>query len=257
MKDNVVIPEVIETKSGKKLPSIQSIEKEYSSKIASVKKNKSYLRYIVAGGVVLGSIFLASLVASKIITGALAIGVAGLVAVLGFFGYKAIKTYDPLIQKKMQNDVMRRLIKEAQEKKIETLSAYVNYLDDYLKEAKNLRNKVDMLLEKYRNKKNSTSDEYLIKEYDNLIKRLEESKKAIERIVKASKEKKEAFEKKLQIAREKFDFINETQDIVSFLQNSDNALDKILVDESLNQLEKEFLEISATIKNLASDIESI
>jgi len=251
------VPPVIETTSGKQLPSIQSIEKEYSQKIKEVKKNKSYLRYIISGGVIIGSLFLASLVAAKIITGALALAVAGIVLVLGYFGYKAIKTYDPLIQKKMQNDVMRRLIKEAQEKKIETLMAYVNYLDEYLKEAKNLRNKVDMLLEKYKGKRNSTTDEYLIKEYDNLIKRLEESKNAIEKIVKASKEKKEAFSKKLQIAREKYDFINETQDIVSFLQNSDNSLDKILVDESLNQLEKEFLDISSTIKNLATDIDSI
>jgi len=251
------VPPVIETASGKQLPSIQSIEKEYSQKIKEVKKNKSYLRYIISGGVIIGSLFLASLVAAKIITGALALAVAGIVLVLGYFGYKAIKTYDPLIQKKMQNDVMRRLIKEAQEKKIETLMAYVNYLDEYLKEAKNLRNKVDMLLEKYKAKRNSTTDEYLIKEYDNLIKRLEESKNAIEKIVKASKEKKEAFSKKLQIAREKYDFINETQDIVSFLQNSDNSLDKILVDESLNQLEKEFLDISSTIKNLATDIDSI
>ena len=254
---DIIVPEVIETKTGEKLPSIQSIEKEYSKKIKEVKKNKSYLRYIVSGGVIFISLFLASLVASKIITGALALAIAGIIVILGYFAFKVIKTYDPLIQKKMQNDVIRRLIKEAQEKKIETLIAYVKYLDDYLNEAKNLRNKVDMLLEKYKNKRASTNDEFLVKEYDNLIKRLEESKKAIEKIVKASKEKKEAFSKKLQIAREKYDFINETQDIVDFLQNSDSALDKILVDESLNQLEKEFLEISATIKNLASDIEAI
>jgi len=254
---DVIVPEVIETARGEKLPSIQSIEKEYSQKIQEVKKNRSYLRYIISGGVVIGSLFLASLIAVKIITGALALAVAGIIVTLGYFAYKSIKIYDPLIQKKMQNDMMRRLIKEAQEKKIETLTAYVKYLDDYLSEAKSLRNKVDMLLEKYMQKKNNTSDEYLIKEYENLIRRLEESKKAIEKIVKASKEKKTAFAKKLQIAREKYDFINETQDIVNFLQNSDNELDKILVDESLNQLEKEFLQISTTIKNLASDIEAI
>jgi len=257
MQQEIIVPEVIETKGGKKLPSIQAIEKEYSTKIKDIKKNRSYLRYLIAGGVVGGSLFLASLVAAQIIKGAVALGIIGIIIILGFFAYKVIKNYDPLIQKKMQNDVMRRLIKEAQEKKIETLTAYVSYLDEYLKEAKSLRNKVDMLLEKYIQKKSSTTDEYLIKEYENLIKRLEESKKAIEKIVKASKEKKEAFAKKLQIAREKYDFINETQDIVEFLQNSDNALDKILVDESLNKLEKEFLEISATIKNLASDIEAI
>ncbi len=44
--------------------------------------------------------------------------------------------------------------------------------------------------------------------------------------------------------------------VVNFLQNSESELDKILVDESMNQLEKEFLEISATISNIAEQIES-
>jgi len=254
VKNDVIIPDVIETQNGKKLPSIKAIEKEYSEKIQNLKKNKSWLRYVIGGGVVFGSLFLASLVAAHIITGALALGLLAIVGVLGYYGYKAIKIYDPVIQKKMQNDKIRRLIKEAQEKKIETLTAYVQYLDEYLQEAKNLRNKVDMLLEKYTQKLNNANDEYLKNEYQKLINRLEESKKAIETIVEASKEKKEAFAKKLKIAREKYDFIQETQDIVSFLENSENELDKMLVDESLNQLEKEFLQISVSIKNLANDI---
>ena len=252
---NVIIPDVIETQNGKKLPSIKAIEQEYSEKIKDLKKNKSWLRYVVGGGVVLGSLFLASLVAAHIITGALALLLLGVVGALGFYGYKAIKIYDPVIQKKMQNDKIRRLIKEAQEKKIETLTAYVQYLDEYLQEAKNLRNKIDMLLEKYTQKLQKAEDDYLKNEYQKLINRLEESKKAIETIVQASKDKKEAFSKKLKIAREKYDFIQETQDIVSFLENSENELDKMLVDESLNQLEKEFLQISVSIKNLASDIQ--
>jgi len=252
---DIVIPEVIETKTGKQLPSIQKIEKEYSEKIKDLKKNKSWLRYLIGGGIILSSFFLASLVAVHIITGALALGLVGLIAVLGFYGYKAIKIYDPLIQRKMRNDKMRRLIEEAQQKKIETLMAYVQYLDDYLQEAKNLRNKVDMLIEKYNQKLNNVSDDYLKQEYEKLINRLENSKKAIETIVQASKDKKEAFAKKLKIAKEKYDFIQETQDIVSFLENSSNELDKMLVDESLNQLEKEFLQISVSIKNLADDIE--
>ena len=252
---DVIIPEVIETKTGKQLPSIKTIEEEYSKKISELKKNKSWLRYVIGGGVVIGSLFLASLVAVHIITGALALGLAAIIGTAGYYGYKAIKIYDPLIQKKMRNDQIRRLIKEAQEKKIETLTAYVQYLDDYLQEAKSLRNKVDMLLEKYQQKLNNVSDDYLKNEYQKLINRLNDSKKAIEKIVEASKDKKEAFAKKLKIAREKYDFIQETQDIVSFLENSENELDKMLVDESLNQLEKEFLQISVSIKNIASDIE--
>ena len=253
---DIIIPEIIETKSGKQLPSIQAIEKEYSKKIQDLKKNKSWIRYIIGGGIIFGSLFLASLVATHIITGTLAIAIAAIIAVVGYYGYKAIKIYDPIIQTKMRNNKIKTLIQEAQEKKIETLTAYVQYLDDYLKEAKTLRNKVDMLLEKYHQKAKDTEDEYLKSEYQKLIDKLEKSKQAIETIVKASRDKKEAFEKKLKIAREKFDFIKETQDIVSFLENSENELDKILVDESLNQLEKEFLQISVTIENIAKDIQA-
>ena len=214
------------------------------------------MRYLIGGGVIFGSLFLASLVATHIITGALALAIAAIIVAAGYYGYKAIKIYDPLIQRKLRNDKMKRLIQEAQEKKIETLTAYVQYLDDYSKEAKTLRNKVDMLLEKYHQKAKDTEDEYLKSEYQKLIDKLEKSKQAIETIVKASRDKKEAFEKKLKIAREKFDFIKETRDIVSFLENSENELDKILVDESLNQLEKEFLQISVTIENIAKDIQA-
>lgn len=253
---DIIIPEVIETKNGKQLPSLQAIEKEYSKKMQDLKKNKSWIRYIIGGGIIFGSLFLASLVATHIITGTLAIAIAAIIAVVGYYGYKAIKIYDPIIQTKMRNNKIKTLIQEAQEKKIETLTAYVQYLDDYLKEAKTLRNKVDMLLEKYHQKAKDTEDEYLKSEYQKLIDKLEKSKQAIETIVKASRDKKEAFEKKLKIAREKFDFIKETQDIVSFLENSENELDKILVDESLNQLEKEFLQISVTIENIAKDIQA-
>jgi hypothetical protein len=254
-KENIIVPDIVETKDGKKLPSISAIEKDYDAKIKELKKNKGWLRYVVSGGVILGSLFLASLVAAHIITGALALGIAGIIVALLYFGFKAIKIYDPLIQKKMQNDKIRRLLKEAQEKKIETLTAYVQYLDDYLQKAKTFRNKVDMLIEKYKQKKDSVNDESLKKEYDKLINQLKETRKNIEIVVQKSKEKKEEFVNILKIAREKFNFIEETEDIAKFLSNSSNEMDKIMVNESLNQLEKEFLQISSDIKNLASDIE--
>jgi len=235
------------------LPSISQIENEYKEKIESIKKNKSWVRWVVAGGIGLGSLFLASLAASHIISGAIALGIAGLVLAGGYLGFKLIKNYDPLIQKKMQNHVMRKLIEEAQEKKIETLTLYVKYLDDYLSYTKKLKNKVDALIEKYKAKLD-INDEILKKEYMNLISKLTQSQVAIERIIDNSKKKKEDFERKLKIAREKYDFIKETKDIVGFLQNS-NKLDEILVDESLNQLEKEFQELSVSIQNLAKDIE--
>jgi len=247
----VITPEII---SNSNLPSISQIEQEYKAKIESIKKNKSWMRWLVVGGIGIGALVFSSLVANHIINGIIALGSLILFGLAGFYGFKIIKTYDPVVQKKLQTTAMRKLIEEAQQKKIETLTLYVNYLDKYLSYTKQLRNKVDALIEKYRAKYQNTTDETLKKEYLNLINKLSETQAAINKIVENSKKKKDEFEKKLKIAREKYDFVKETKDILQFLQNS-NELDKLLVDESLNQLEKEFNEITVSIHNLAKDIE--
>jgi hypothetical protein len=255
-KQDIQIPEIFESKNGDKLPSIQMIEKEYNEKLNSLKKNKSWVRWLIGGGVIFGSLFLTSLMLSHIISGAIGLGVITLMGVIGYYGYKSIKIYDPIIQKKLKNNAMKKLIEEAQEKKIETLTNYVKYLDDYVKEAKSLRNKVDGLIGKQKEKLTQVNDnEFLQKEYQKMIENLTNTKNSIDLIVTNSLDKKNKFVDLLKISREKYDFIKETQDIVNFLQNSGSVLDETLVDESMNQLEKEFFEISHSIKNLATDIE--
>lgn len=237
------------------LPSISEVSLQYKEKIDSLKKDKSWMRWVIGGGVALGSIFLASLAAGQIISGAVALIVAGVTVVGGYYGYKLIKTFDPVIQKKIQNSKMKALIEEAQKNKIETLTSYVTYLDEYLKYTKKLRIKVNALMDKYKAKLHEAEDKMLQQEYMKLVDKLSTTQQAIEKIILNSTEKKKDFERMLKIAREKYDFIKETKDIVDFLQNSDNEIDKILVDEGINQLEKEFLEISNTIESIAHDIE--
>jgi hypothetical protein len=237
------------------IPTITEVSQEYKEKIENLKKNKSWMRWIIGGGVVISSIFLASLAASHIINGVIALGVAGVVLVGGYYGLKLIKNYDPVIQKKIQNHALKKLIEEAQEKKIETLTAYVQYLDQYLSYVKHLRNKVEMLQKKYFQKLQETTDEDLKKEYQKLLNNINNNTLAINKLLENSKKKKEDFEKQLKIAKEKYDFIKETRDIVNFLQQS-KSLDEMLVDESLNQLEKEFLLLSTDIQNLAKDIDA-
>jgi len=242
--------------STKNLPSITIIEKEYKDKIEKLKKPKSWLRFVISTGIIFTSLFLVSLVATHIITGAVALIVAGITVVLGIYGYKAIKTYDPVIQQKMKNNAIKKMIEEAQKRKIETLSQYIQDLDNYLKHAKAMKTKTNMLIEKYKNDyEQNKSDDYLANEYKKLIEKTKKTAEDIDKIVIASKKKKEDFEKMLKIARSKYDYIKETKDIVDFLQNSENELDKLLVDESLNQLEKEFQEISSAIRTIANDID--
>jgi len=112
------------------------------------------------------------------------------------------------------------------------------------------------MIAKYKEKLQNSSDEYLQNEYKKLLNKLLKAKEAIEIIEKNSLEKKKEFEKKLKIAKEKYEFTKETKDIVDFLEHhADNSLEKMLVDTSFSTLDKEFNEITATIENLAKDIE--
>jgi len=236
--------------------SLVKIEQEYKNKIQELKKVSPYTKYGIFGAIILSILALTGLVAGQIISGSIALLVAGIVGVISFYGIMMIKKFDPVIRKKIANKQINMLIEEAQTKKIETLANYLKALEVYHSYSKSLRNKVDSLLEKYKNKLENTEDKYLIEEYKKMIAKMEKMKEAIEIIVSKSKEKKEQFVKYLKLAQEKQQFINETKDIVNFLENNSNdSIDKFLVDESLNSLEMEFLEITNTIENLSKDLE--
>ncbi len=249
---DVVVPEIIKNV---KENSLSKIEKEYQEKIEELKKPSTTKRYIVFIGLVIGLLFLASLVANQIITGSIALIVGFVAVVLTIYGIKMLKNLDPVIERKLKNQQMKMLIEEAQKRTIETISNYVLALEEYNNYVKKLRNKVDALITKYEDKLRNTKDDYLKKEYENLLNKLTKAKEAIEVIERNSAKKKEEFEKRLKIAREKYEFTKETKDIVNFLEKyANSSLDKMLVDTSLSTLDKEFNEITASIENLASDL---
>ncbi len=249
---DVVVPEIIKNV---KENSLSKIEKEYQEKIEELKKPSTTKRYIVFIGLVIGLLFLASLVANQIITGSIALIVGFIAVVLTIYGIKMLKNLDPVIERKLKNQQMKMLIEEAQKRTIETISNYVLALEEYNNYVKKLRNKVDALITKYEDKLRNTKDDYLKKEYENLLNKLTKAKEAIEVIERNSAKKKEEFEKRLKIAREKYEFTKETKDIVNFLEKyANSSLDKMLVDTSLSTLDKEFNEITASIENLASDL---
>jgi hypothetical protein len=249
---DVVVPEIIKNV---KENSLSKIEKEYQEKIEELKKPSTAKRYLVFIGLVIGLLFLASLVANQIITGSIALIVGFVAVVLTIYGIKVLKNLDPVIERKLKNQQMKMLIEEAQKRTIETISNYVLALEEYNNYVKRLRNKVDALITKYEDKLRNTKDDYLKREYENLLNKLTKAKEAIEVIERNSAKKKEEFEKRLKIAREKYEFTKETKDIVNFLEKyADSSLDKMLVDTSLSTLDKEFNEITASIENLASDL---
>jgi len=249
---NVLLAEVIQDKEIKPLV---EIEKEYQEKIQKLQKPKTWIRWVLVAGTVLGSLFLVSLVANQIITGSIALAIAGGIGISGYYIIKLLKNYDPVIQEKIKNDAINKLIKQAQEDKIAQLIKYQNYLEQYLKTARELRNNNNMLLKKFYEKLEKTENEALKAERAKIIKKLVEMKEAIEAVEEKAKKTLDDFKVQVTIAREKLEVIEETQDLVSFLQNSGSSFEKFLVDESLNQLEKEFLDITVAIDNLSKDLE--
>jgi hypothetical protein len=235
--------------------SLTQIEEKYRNEIEKLKKPSSWKRYFVFGGISIGLILLASLVANQIISGSIAIVVALIAGTLTWYGVKLIKKMDPVIQKKINNMKIKLLIEEAQKQTIETITNYVVALDEYLKYVRKLRNKVDAMLRDYKEKFASVTDDYLKKEYAQMIEKLSKVSDAISVIEKKSEEKKDEFEKKLKIAKEKYEFTKKTKDIVAFLEtNNDNTLDNLLVDTSLKTIEFEFNELTIAVENLARDI---
>jgi len=250
--NNVISAEII---NDQEIKSLTVIEKEYQEKIQKLQKPKSWVRWVIAASVILGSLFLVSLVANQIISGAIALAIAGGIGISGYYIIKLLKNYDPVIQEKIKNDAINKLIKQAQEDKIAQLIKYQNYLEKYLETARQLRNKNDVLLKKYYERLENTENETLKAERAKIIKKLVEMKEAIEKVENKAKKTLDEFKVQVTIAKEKLEVIEETQDLVSFLQNSGTSFEKFLVDESLNQLEKEFLDISVTINNLSKDLE--
>jgi len=236
--------------------SLTKIEEKYKNEIEKLRNPSKWKRIVIFGGLTISMVLLASLVANQIITGSIALIVALLAGGFTWFGIKVLKQLDPVIQKKLNNMKIKALIEEAQKQTIETITNYVIALDEYLRYVRELRNKVDAMLIDYKKKFQNVNDNYLKKEYSNMINKLNKVSEAISTIEEKSKEKKEEFEKKLKIAQEKYEFTKKTKDIVAFLEaNNDNVLDEMLVDTSLKTIENEFNEITVAVENLARDID--
>jgi len=248
----IIEPELI---NEKELPSISKVQNDYRQKIEELKNPRTYTKkqILIASGVILGSLALIGLVGSQIISGAVALAVAGVVGVIGFYGLKLIKNYDPVIQTKLANHAIQKLLEEAQEKTIETLTRYKIYLEQKKKYALNLMKIADSKIAKYQSKIENSKDEQLKNFYIDLLNKIQNAKNSIEKIVEKTSKIEKDFDRQLIIAKEMRDFTKDTKDILAFLNQ--NGIDKILATESLNTIENEFYSTLSEINNISYQLE--
>ena len=250
--ENYIQPELIDEKN---LPSISQVQNEYRQKIEELKNPRTYTKkqILIASGVILGSLAVIGLVGSQVISGAIALAVAGVVGVVGFYGLKLIKNYDPVIQTKLANHAIQKLLEEAQEKTIETLTRYKIYLEQKKKYALELMKIADSKINKYQSKIESVKDEQLKNFYNDLLNKIQNAKNSIEKIVEKTSKIEKDFDRQLVIAKEMRDFTKDTKDILTFLNQ--NGIDKILATESLNTIENEFYRTLSEINTISYQLE--
>jgi len=238
------------------LPSLSSIDNKYQQAIEEVSKPGTLKKWLIVLGLAGGSLFLAATYSAQIISGVTALAVLAVFSVLSFYGIKTILAYDPVIRRKIANHAMTKLLQEARQKKIETLENYRLILRDEMEKIKLLRKKAQSKIKSYEDKISNEEEPKLKDMYYNLKSRLENSLSNIEKILAKAKEQSKEIDIQVTILKEKDEFIRDTKDIITFLENDkDKFLNELLVKEATNAIEKEFNEITSSLENIAGEIE--
>jgi len=242
-----------------KATSLVEIDNKYKEEIETIKNPSNMKRYLTFGGLVLGVGAVGILFASQIIHGAVALATAGIVGVVGYYGIKYLKNMDPYIQKKMANYKIKKLIEMAQKEKIETLENYALSIKQKLEYINELRKKLKSKILKYDTKiatATSENNQELLKLYTDLSNKLKQAQQSIEIIYEKSLAYDTKLQNELKILKEKQEFINETKDIINFLEDETGKyMDELLAQTASNEIENEFNDILSSLDNISKDIE--
>jgi len=240
---------------GTETVSLTEIDNKYKNEIEAIKNPSQLKRYAVYGGLTLGVGIVGIMFASQIITGAFALILAGVTAVGGWYGAKFIKNMDPVIQKKMANHKIKKMLEMAQTEKIETLENYAISIKEKLKMISELRKKAKSKEYKYQDKIKNSNDEKLNKLYSDLLNKIRMASNNLDIIYEKAKEQDKTLQNELKILREKQEFIKDTADIINFLEDeSGKYMDELLAMTASNQIETEFNEILVSLENISENL---
>jgi len=239
--------------------SLVEIDNKYKKEIEEIKNPSNLKRYLVFGGLVVGIGTIGILFASQIIHGTIALATAGIVGIAGYYGIKYLKNMDPYIQKKMANHKIKKLIEMAQKEKIETLENYALNIKQKLEYINELRKKIKSKILKYQtkiSKAQADNNQELVKLYNDLLNKLLQAQQSIETIYQKSIEYDKKLQNELKILKEKQEFINETKEIINFLEDETGRyMDELLAQTASNEIENEFNDILSSLENISQDIE--
>lgn len=222
--------------------------KKQLKKIEELKSSKSTAtpQILITGGVILIGLLVIGSVASQIISGALAVAVAGVVGVGGLATLKLIKNYDPLIQQKLKNDLHNRMIEEAKANKIATLNDMLLRSKQKLKVHDESFEKMGGFVARLQdNIRNSDRNiEFKQQQLDAVI----AAKESIYTNLKKAYAAHDALKDKVADYKDKHEFSQIISEANSYLNSSHEELVDLIGMELFDDIDKEFNEAMASIE---------
>lgn len=214
-------------------------------------------RNLLLAGLTVGAFALIGMIGLSIITGVVAVITAAVGGTALWYGAKAVRNYDPVIQQKMKNHRLEMMVKEAQERAIYQLDNEVIRRQDKLNQAREARNNIQAQIRKLYSKvdeRNKGKDIYNRKMA--VIQTLEAALEKYKVVVDKMAENNALFETKVREHKDLHEFNEDAGKIrEAFASSGAEKLEEMLSLEAFNAIATEFDENVVFIENMSHDQE--
>ena len=239
--------------------SFSNILSENKNRIADIEtlKNSKVTtkgRNVIFAGTVVGGLFIAGLMASTIISGAIALAVGGITIVGLVYGIRVLKQFDPVIRQKMRNKQLEMMIEEAQENSLVQLQNQVINNGERLAHARQSRDRIGALVAKLKGRLNREDTNYEKKA--EVVNTLEKSYETIQRNVDKAAEANNVFSARVMEYRDMHSFAKEAGTIMTAMNAAgSDELTKMLSLEAFDAIETDFHQALISVESSANDME--
>ena len=229
---------------------ISDIEKLKNSVIGGGKRN---ILFVVMTVVLFG---FTSMFALQIISGIFAAVLAVVVGLVGFYGTRILKQFDPVFQQKLKNKKIELMVSEARENAVFQLDNQVIENRQRLADGREARDKMGAQIEMLRSQlKPENEGKPIYERKKKILLRLEKAYSQIKSNVNKAARANTAFEKKVHDYKEMEKFASAAAEAMALFSTSgDDKLEEILSMEAFGQIESDFNEALIEIENSASDM---
>ncbi|MEZ8028363.1 hypothetical protein [Enterovibrio norvegicus] len=228
---------------------IANIKREQNSSVKSTARNLGFAGFALVGLLLLGTIVL------QIITGAIALLVGFGAVALMLYAYRYLKMADPMIKQKMRNHVLKKMIEEAKNHKLETLSNMVIESGNRLKSARVARDQMGGFVNKINARvKESNQDSSHFDRKVEMAEKVEAAYEMVKLNVERAAHAHQSLEVKVRDYKEMAEFSDMVGDALKFANDSNGTkLEEMLGMEAFAVIEQDFHQAMVSVENSVAD----